>query len=422
MLPEITKQIFKYKNSLKKTSGNLVELQNAKLFLKDHLKTINKNPGIVDRLPNKTILKMVEEIGTKSLETEEKTIPWTIETIPGLGKTVTAVKKDAKGNIIDIKTVKKDPNFEPIQHNNKGMFLDKQVRDEFPNFVPKPGIQYWWNKNKNTIEQFPSKSGVTVNIDKGKERMQDKKMWNSSFINTIDNFEKEAESQRNLLNVYNQMKVYMTQINTNKWEEVKTNFGRYMKPLTDQLLGGEWFPDQGMKESFQALGIKLSMEAVKLTKGSVSNKEMELFALMYPALKNSKEGNLILIEFLSNASRQSIEMGKWIEQEKARNYKIDGVMRVDYAKFVKAKEEIRNKYPVVSKSLLNRIAQNKKIIIEKTGDRSSFYFDAFRKLRGYGARVARWKFEGEMNGVPIIKVFFKNNTTEMLTYVPDRDK
>jgi hypothetical protein len=78
--------------------------------------------------------------------------------------------------------------------------------------------------------------------------------------------------------------------------------------------------DVANEEQFNSLVGNLAMEAIDLTKGAISDKEMKYFTeVLAPNIGKSKEGNKKIIEFKIEAAKRDIEIAKRVSELFANN-------------------------------------------------------------------------------------------------------
>jgi hypothetical protein len=93
--------------------------------------------------------------------------------------------------------------------------------------------------------------------------------------------------------------------------EVKTGTFADYKVIAKRFLG----QDVSNEEQFNSLVGNLAMEAIDLTKGAISDKEMKYFTeVLAPNIGKSVQGNKNIIEFKINAAKRDIEIAKRVSK------------------------------------------------------------------------------------------------------------
>ena len=66
-------------------------------------------------------------------------------------------------------------------------------------------------------------------------------------------------------------------------------------------------------EKFNQLSGEFVFKAISQTKGSISEKEMDLFQAMSPSMVNSKLGNRLMLEYAQKRANRDVELNKYIQ-------------------------------------------------------------------------------------------------------------
>jgi len=66
----------------------------------------------------------------------------------------------------------------------------------------------------------------------------------------------------------------------------------------------------GLNEAFKALTTRSALDVSQQTKGAITEREMDMFIEAVPSLRNTKEGNQLIIDFLRAANKRRIEINK----------------------------------------------------------------------------------------------------------------
>jgi hypothetical protein len=66
-------------------------------------------------------------------------------------------------------------------------------------------------------------------------------------------------------------------------------------------------------EKFNQLSGEFVFKAISQTKGSISEKEMDLFIAMSPSMVNTKPGNRLMLEYAQKRARRDFELNKYIQ-------------------------------------------------------------------------------------------------------------
>ena len=115
-------------------------------------------------------------------------------------------------------------------------------------------------------------------------------------------------------------------INTGKWDQL-------------QLAAGQWLGmDVASEEMFFSLSTLKVMEYTEMTKGAISDAEMELFRAAAVGMGKTTEGNRMLLQFAKAGSEAQIRMNKYMREWVAKK----GVGNFSFNEYWSAQEEFRN--------------------------------------------------------------------------------
>ena len=115
-------------------------------------------------------------------------------------------------------------------------------------------------------------------------------------------------------------------INTGKWDEL-------------QLAAGQWLGmDVASEEMFFSLSTLKVMEYTEMTKGAISDAEMDLFRAAAVGMGKTTEGNRMLLQFAKAGSKAQIRMNKYMREWVAKK----GVGNFTFNEYWSAQEEFRN--------------------------------------------------------------------------------
>jgi hypothetical protein len=166
-------------------------------------------------------------------------------------------------------------------------------------------------KHKYTVDQALAKATSLdrETVDEANQKLQDDAVLEAQKAMSAD-----LKTAQDELRTSTQMLNILDKIDTNKWSNVIHNAALWL---------GVESEDVANKEMFFSMSIKKVMDYTNMTKGAISDAEMDLFKAAAPNLGKTTAGNRLLLRFAEEGARAQIRVAKhmreWMSNQKLPN-------------------------------------------------------------------------------------------------------
>jgi hypothetical protein len=167
------------------------------------------------------------------------------------------------------------------------------------------------NTNAQAIAKATSLDRETV--DETNQKLQDE-----AVLEAQKTMSTELTTARDELRTSTQMLSILDKIDTNKWSAVIQSAATWL---------GVQNEDVANKELFFSMSIKKVMDYTSMTKGAISDAEMDLFKAAAPNLGKTTAGNRLLLRFAEEGARAQIRVAKHMREWKANQKLANGNRR-----------------------------------------------------------------------------------------------
>tara|TARA_R110002051_G_scaffold121624_1_gene194754 strand:- start:2505 stop:3272 length:768 start_codon:yes stop_codon:yes gene_type:complete len=150
-------------------------------------------------------------------------------------------------------------------------------------------------------------------VDEANQKLQD-----AAVLEAQKTMATELKTTQDELRTSTQMLSILDKIDTNKWSAVMQSAATWL---------GVQNEDVANKELFFSMSIKKVMDYTSMTKGAISDAEMDLFKAAAPNLGKTTAGNRLLLRFAEEGARAQIRVAKHMQQWKANQKLANGNRR-----------------------------------------------------------------------------------------------
>jgi len=171
--------------------------------------------------------------------------------------------------------------------------------DFFVAQVDEDGVRV--NTNAQAIAKATSLDRETV--DEANQKIQDEAVLEAQKAMSADLITSQDE-----LRTSTQMLSILDKIDTGRWSAVIQSAALWLGVNSE---------DVANKELFFSMSIKKVMDYTNMTKGAISDAEMDLFRAAAPSLGKTTEGNRLLLRFAAEGARAQIRVAKHMREWKA---------------------------------------------------------------------------------------------------------
>jgi len=217
------------------------------------------------------------------------------------------------------------------------------------------GYQYWSNaptERVNPNVQLKAKDPLVVNNMGNQETEQSKstgKALGSYYAENFISTQKRGSTSYAALPRLNRARQLLAGVDTGSLQPAAQTLKSIARDMGVNLEGIGIKDNVPLADNLRVVAGEFVMDVVSQTKGSVSDREMGMFEKMSFNLRNSPEGNMLILEMAEDLHKRNIEVAKI-----ARNYRKENGGKLDDGLSEKL-ADYHDENPMFTENLLSRI-------------------------------------------------------------------
>ena len=170
-------------------------------------------------------------------------------------------------------------------------------------------------KHKYSVDQALA---IATSLDRETVDEANQKLQDDAVLEAQKTMSADLTTAQDELRTSTQMLSILDKIDTNKWSAVIQSAATWL---------GVQNEDVANKELFFSMSIKKVMDYTSMTKGAISDAEMDLFKAAAPNLGKTTAGNRLLLRFAEEGARAQIRVAKHMREWKANQKLANGNRR-----------------------------------------------------------------------------------------------